>query len=98
MARHDFVPLDPVDRGTFRAIVEHLAALPLRTATQRMADPGLFTEDGEVVTWWSPEMVLPVGDALRQYIAETEPKARRAQESMALRLVALPDDLRQGGA
>ncbi len=97
MARHEFVPLDPTDRGQFRAIVDHLAAIPLRTATQRMAQPGLYTEDGSTITWWTPKMVLPIGDALRQHIEATEPKALRAQESLAVRLIALPADEHHGG-
>lgn len=91
MARHRFVPLDPVDRGRFRAVVAHLGDLPLRAATQRMETRGLDTEDGETITWWKPEMVLPVGEALARHIADTEPRARRAQEMLAERLLPLLD-------
>jgi hypothetical protein len=87
MARHRFTPVDPRERGQFRAIVKHLKDVPLRTATQLLAGPGLGTEDGEVVRWWSPEMAIPIGDAMKQWLIETEPQAKIAEESMAQRLL-----------
>lgn len=93
MSRHDFVAIDPEDRGHFRAVVRHLSEVSLRTATQLMDKQGLATEDGKAITWWKPEMVTPRGDALKEYIAATEDQAKRAQRSLAMRLVPLPAQL-----
>lgn len=91
MARDRAVFADPVERGRFRALVRYLADVPLHRASQRLAGPGVPTEDGAALTWTPSIMVHALDPALREHLDAGEPEARAVERGTLERL--LPVDV-----
>lgn len=89
IARERFVPVDPEDRGRFRALARVLAPLPLADASHRLATTGVFTEDGVVVRWTPMELVAAVAPSLVEALEGEEARARTVEQAWVERLVPI---------
>ncbi len=90
MARGPMVVVDPEARGRFEALSEHLSPLPLLEASRLLGGRGVDVEHGDPVRWEPTEMVIPLEDGLRRWVADGDGRAAQARAALLDRLLPLP--------